>query len=128
MAATTTSARTRDWADFLAILTGVALVGLSIWPGGITFSNEAEAVIGYPALLWLARAAAGGAAIAAVLLAQRWERRGAARALLVGGAGLLLLALLMFRDFGARALLMSIVPAAALLVAAVGVGPASEGR
>ena len=67
MADTTTARQRRQWADVVAIVTGVAAVGLAIWPnlaadegGGVGLVTGA-----------LATAVGGALAIAAVLLAQR---------------------------------------------------------
>jgi uncharacterized membrane protein (UPF0136 family) len=62
-----TARQRRQWADVVAIITGVAAVGLAIWPnlaadegGGVGLGSGA-----------LATAIGGALAIAAVLLAQR---------------------------------------------------------
>ena len=123
MVATTQSARSRHWADVLAIFTGLVLMALAIWPGAPTASAGAERETGDPQLLWIAQFVAGASAIAAVLVAQRWQRRPLARGLLILGAVVLLLVLLVFRDFGPRALFTVLLPAVAMLVAATAIGP-----
>ena len=105
MVATTENKQARHWADVLAILTGLVLMALAIWPGEPQASADAAREAGNPQLMWLAYIAAGGSAIAAVLVAQRWQRRPLARALLVLGALVLLAERDVFRDFGPRALL-----------------------
>ena len=123
MVATTDNKQARHWADVLAILTGLVLMALAIWPGEPQASADAAREAGNPQLMWLAYIAAGGSAIAAVLVAQRWQRRPLARALLVLGALVLLAVLVVFRDFGPRALLTVLLPAVALLASATAIGP-----
>ena len=50
-------------------------------------------------------------------------RRAIARTLLILGAAALIAVLLVFRDFGVRALLTALVPALALLVSSTAIGP-----
>ena len=67
MADTATARQRRHWADVVAIVTGVAAVGLAIWPN--LAADEGGGVgIGTAAL---STALGGALAIAAVLLAQR---------------------------------------------------------
>ena len=113
----------RPWADVLAILTGLVLMALAIWPGEPQANTDAARESANVQLQWLAYAIAGGSAIAAVLIAQKWQRRPLARALLVLGALVLLGVLLVFRDFGVRALLTVLLPAVALLISATAIGP-----
>jgi cytochrome bd-type quinol oxidase subunit 2 len=119
----TQQAKVRNWADFLAILAGVYLLALSIWPGGHSASNEAAWESRYPQILWITRAITGIAAITAVVIAQRWKRRALARGLLLIAALALIGILLMFRDFGYRALVTVLLPGIALLIATIGIGP-----
>jgi hypothetical protein len=117
------SVQRRHWADVLAIFTGLALLGLAIWPGPQSASAGAAREAGNPQLLWLAHAFAGAAALAGVGVAQRWELRPLGRALLILAAIALLGVLFGFRDFGPRALLTVLLPALLLLVSASAVGP-----
>jgi hypothetical protein len=124
MATTTATApATRNWANILAIVTGLALWGIAIWPGEPTSSAQAQHEQVYPSQVWLAQAISGMCAILAVLLAQRWQRQLLARLLLVVAAAVLLLSLLAFEDFGPRALLTIVLPAMLLGAAAYGIGP-----
>ena len=66
---------------------------------------------------------AGASALISVGIAQRWKLRGLARALLLVAALALVVLLFMFRDFGPRALLTVLLPAALLLLSATAVGP-----
>jgi hypothetical protein len=116
-------ASNRNWADLLAIVTAVSLIGISIWPGTPSASIGADRETTATPALWLAHIASGSLAIIAVFIGQKWRNRPLARLLLVGGAIVLLGALLVFRDFTTRALLTTIVPALALLVSAVAIGP-----
>jgi hypothetical protein len=115
--------RRRHWADVVAIFTGVALLGLAIWPGPQSASAGAARESGNPQALWLAHAMAGASALISVGIAQRWKLRGLARALLVIAALALVVLLFTFRDFGPRALLTVLLPAALLLLSATAVGP-----
>ena len=127
MADATDRATSRNWADFLAIITGVALLAISIWPGEPTAGVDAARETGNLELAWYVRMIVGAMAILAVVVAQKWERRPIARALLIVGAHALLANLLIFRDFGARALLTFVLPAAALLLASTAIGPMPRG-
>ena len=113
----------RRWSDMLAILTGVALLAISIWPGEPTASGDASRDLRAPQLAWLAHIVAGALAIGAVFVAQAWRRLGMARAMLVAGAALLLIALVVSRLLDARSLLSLGLPAVALLAASWGLGP-----
>jgi peptidoglycan/LPS O-acetylase OafA/YrhL len=123
MAVTTRGAQSRHWTDVIAIFTGVALLGLAIWPGDPSASAGATREAGNPQLLWGSHVVAGVAALGAVFVAQRWQRRPLARAMLIVGALALIAVLFVFNDFGARALLTTLLPALLLLVASTGVGP-----
>ena len=116
-------AANRNWADLLAIVTAVSLIGISIWPGTPSTSIGADRETTATPALWLAHIASGSLVIMAVFIGQKWQNRSLARLLLVGGAIVLLGALLVFRDFTTRALLTTIVPALALLVSAFAIGP-----
>jgi len=115
--------QSRNLADLVTIVTGFALLGLAIWPGPQSASAGAAREAGNPQLLWIAHAAAGAVALAAVVSAQRWQLRQIARGLLVIAALGLLAVLLVFRDFGPRALMTVLLPALLLLGAATAVGP-----
>ena len=127
MAGVTESGGSRNWADFLAIITGVALLAISIWPGEPTAGADAAREQGNLELAWYVRMVVGAMAILAVVVAQKWERRPIARGLLLLGALALLANLLIFRDFGPRALLSLVLPAAALLLASTAIGPMPRG-
>ena len=120
---TATRPAARNWATVVAIVTGLALWGIAIWPGEPTTTSLAQHEQAIPSRVWLAQAVAGMCAIGAVLLAQRWQRQQLARGLLIVAALVLLLSLLVFRDFGTRALLTVLLPAMLLAGAAVGIGP-----
>ena len=117
---------TRPWADVLALVTGVALIGLSLWPSILVTSPEGVGGSGRPGTLVIFRVVAGITAVVAVFAAQAWRRRTLARALLVAAAVVLVVALTSFRDFGAWALGTVVLPAALLLVSATAVGPLPE--
>jgi hypothetical protein len=123
MTVSTRGPRSRNWADVVAIFTGVALLGLSIWPGPPSASAGAARESGNPQLLWISHACAGALALVAVAAAQRWQLRPVARGLLVLAALGLLSVLVVFRDFGPRALLTVLLPALLLLGAATAIGP-----
>src|SRR5688572_4672433 len=113
----------RHWADLLAIITGVILLGIAIWPNEASATSDADRETTLTQALWLVHLAAGALTLLAVYLSQRWQRRALGRALLVGSAVLLLGALVLFRDFTLRAMLTTIVPAIALLVSSFAIGP-----
>lgn len=112
----------RGWPYFLAILTGVSLIGLALWPGDWSGSRSSDLQTRNSDVLWLVHALTGATAILAVFLARRRPWRPAARLLLTLAAVTLLATLLLFRDFSMRPLLTLIVPAVALVVAALAMG------
>jgi hypothetical protein len=117
-------AQSRHWADVLAIFTGLALLGLAIWPGPQSASaGAARESGGNQEILWLSHAIGGALALASVAIAQRWKLRPLARVLLATAAVGLVVVLFTFRDFGPRALLTLLLPAVLLLVSASAVGP-----
>ncbi len=120
----------RGWADLLAIMTGLALIALSIWPSGATAGDDAELQLGQPDIAYVVRIAAGIMAVFAVFIAQRWRNRNTGRVLLIAAAIALVALLAASRDFGARSLFQTLVPAALLGLAATAVGPlpADPGR
>ena len=119
----TNSPRTRHWSDLLALLTGVALIGVVIWPGGPTANNAAAEELRFPVAAWMVLGSAGFLALAGATVAQRWSLRGLGRGLIAVGGVLLLVNLFFVRDFGVRALLTLLLPGVALLAAAFGAGP-----
>jgi hypothetical protein len=123
MPATLDRPASRHWADLLAILTAVSLIAIAIWPGTPSASVDADRETTATPALWLAHIASGSLTMLAVFMAQRWQNRPVARILLVVAAIVLIGALVVFRDFTTRALLTTIIPALALLVSALAVGP-----
>jgi hypothetical protein len=109
--------------DVIAIFTGLALLGLAIWPGPQSASAGAAREASNLQLLWISHASAGAVTLLAVLAAQRWSLRPLARGLLALAAVGLLATLITFRDFGPRALLTLLLPALLLMVAMIGIGP-----
>jgi hypothetical protein len=119
--------RTHNWADILAIVTGMSLLGLAIWPGDPTASAGAARETGNAEMLWIAHGSAGALTIAGVFLAQHDRWRWLAKGLLIlAGVGLIAV-LVVFRDFGPRALGTAALPALALLLASTRVGPLPTG-
>lgn len=123
MVAVARGARRRHWADVVAIVTGVALFGLAIWPGPPSASEGAAAESGRPQVLWLVHALAGMMTLLGVTVAQRWGLRQMGRSLIVIAAVGLIAVLFQFNQIGSRALLTVLLPAILLLVAAFSVGP-----
>jgi hypothetical protein len=112
--------RRRHWADVAAILAGLMLMGLAIWP--VPFVNTEETT-GRVAVWWI-YALAGGLSLVGVFLGQRWEMRGIARGLLFAAVGVLLYGLVTaFRELGTAAILTAVVPGLLLLLAAPFFGP-----
>ena len=121
--ASTSSARTRHWSDLLALVTGVALIGMVLWPGGPLANSATAEELRFPAAAWIVLAVAGTLAIAGATAAQRWTLRALGRGLIAAGGLLLLANLLFVRDFGLRSALTLLLPGLALLAAAAGAGP-----
>ena len=121
--ASTSSPRTRHWSDLLALVTGVALIGMVIWPGNPFANNSAAEELRFPIASWMTLAIAGALALGGTTIAQRWSRRGVGRTMIALGGALLLVNLFFVRDFGARSLLSLLLPGIALLAAAFGAGP-----
>jgi O-antigen/teichoic acid export membrane protein len=112
--------RRRHWADVAAILAGLMLMGLAIWP--VPFADAPET--GRQVSVWWIYALAGGLSLVGVFLGQRWEFRQVARGLLFAAVGVLLYGLVtMFRDLGTAAVLTVLVPGLLLLLAAPFFGP-----
>jgi hypothetical protein len=112
--------RRRHWADVAAILAGLMLMGLAIWP--VSFAADPET--GRRVSVWWIYALAGGLSLVGVFLGQRWEFRQVARGLLFAAVGVLVYGLVtMFRDLGTAAVLTVLVPSLLLLLAAPFFGP-----
>ena len=110
----------RHWADVAAIIAGLMLMGLAIWP--VPFANTGEA--GGRVSVWWIYALAGGLSLIGVFLGQRWELRQLARGLMLAAVGVLLYGLVaVFRDLGTAAVLTAVVPGLLLLLAAPFFGP-----
>ncbi len=126
--AETPEVQRRHWADVAAILAGLMLMGLAIWP--VPFADTQEA--GDRVSVWWIYALAGGLSLAGVFLGQRWSLRQLARGLLFAAVGVLLYGLVTaFRDLGTAAVLTAVVPGLLLLLAAPFFGPmprAAPGR
>lgn len=123
MATATKPRSSSQWADALAIVTGVALLGVSIWPSITASSDAGQAEVRNVAAMVLVRIAAGAIAIGAVFVAQRAQRRPMARGMLIAAALLLIGGLVIFRDFGPWSLGTMVLPAVLLLVSAMRIGP-----
>ena len=118
-----TSAKRRHWADVVVIFTGLVLVGLAMWPGEPSANTDAAREAGDVRLLWGSHAVAGAAAIASVFIAQRDGLTWLARVMLALAGVTLIAPLVLFRDFGTRAMLTMLLPGLLLLLAATSVGP-----
>jgi hypothetical protein len=120
--------RRRHWADIAAILAGLMLMGLAIWPVPFVDTSATEGRIS----VWWIYALAGGLTLAGVFLGQRWRLRDLARGLMFAAVGVLLYGLVTkFRDLGTAAVLTVVVPGVLLLLAAPFFGPmprAAAGR
>jgi hypothetical protein len=112
--------RRRHWADVAAILAGLMLMGLAIWP--VPFVDVGET--GDRVAVWWIYALAGGLSLIGVFLGQRWQLRQLAQGLMLAAVGVLLYGLLTaFRDLGTAAVLTAVVPGLLLLLAAPFFGP-----
>lgn len=118
----------RTWADFLALLIGVSLIGISIWPGPPSATSDALRELRHADTLWLVHAGAGSATLVALALAQTARWRGLGRVLLAVAALTLLAALIVFRDFSTRAVLTLVLPALILLACVFAIGPVPPER
>lgn len=115
--------RTRSIIDFIVILTGVALVGFSIWGAPLAAGERPSGEVRSFALIWLVYAAAGALTLLSQFLAQRWGGRPLARGLQIVAGVILLLGLIGTRDFGMRSLLTMALPALVLFATVPFVGP-----
>ena len=112
--------RRREWADVLAILAGLMLWGLAIWP--VPFAQASE--VGRQVDVWWIYALAGGFSVVAIFLGQRWRLRHLAQGLLLAAVAVLLYGLLtQFRELGPIAVLTAVIPGLLLLLAAPFFGP-----
>jgi hypothetical protein len=112
--------RRRHWADVAAIVAGLVLMGLAIWP--VPFAGTAET--GRRVTVWWIYALAGGLSLVGVFLGQRWQLRQLARGLLFAAVAVLLYGLVTtFRELGTAAVLTAVVPGLLLLFAAPFFGP-----
>jgi hypothetical protein len=115
-----TEKRRRHWADVAAILAGLMLMGLAIWP--VPFADRPET--GRQVDVWWIYALAGGLSLVGVFLGQRWRFRQLAQGLLFAAVGVLLYGLVVeFRELGIAAVLTVVIPGALLLLAAPFFGP-----
>ena len=111
--------RRRHWADVAAILTGLLVMGLAIWPVPFVSTEEVRRVS-----VWWIYALAGGLSLVAVFLGQRWRFQQLAQGLLFAAVGVLLYGLIVvFRDLGTAAVLTAAIPGLLLLFAALFFGP-----
>lgn len=111
--------RRRHWAGVAAILTGLMLMGLAIWPVPFVSTEEVRRVS-----VWWIYALAGGLSLVAVFLGQRWRFQQLAQGLLFAAVGVLLYGLIaVFRDLGTAAVLTAAIPGLLLLFAALFFGP-----
>ena len=131
MATTTTttaaSPKARHWSDFVAILVGVALIGISLRPGGQNASTEAAQDFGNPKWALIVHITSGALALASVFLAQRrGARNGLPKTLMLVAAALLLGMFIMSIVSGlsgTRSWLTLLLPGLLLLGASFAVGP-----
>ena len=111
----------RHWADVAAILAGLILMGLAIWP--VPFVHAADRA-GQVAVVWWIYALAGGLTLVAVFLGQQWHRKQLAQGLMVAALGVLLYGLFTtLWDLGTVALLTAVVPGLLILLAVPFFGP-----
>lgn len=116
-------AKTRHWTDFVAILTGVTLLALAVWPRQTSISDDASRDLGNPQYAWVAWIVSGLAALAAVLLAQRSRRPALYRGLMLLGGTVLVVGFILSRELmGARSWLTLLLPAVVLYSTAFGIG------
>jgi hypothetical protein len=112
--------RRRHWADVAAILAGLMLMGLAIWP--VPFVDTMET--GRPISVWWIYALAGGLSLVGVFLGQRWRFRQLAQGLMLAAVGVLVYGLVTtFRELGTAAVLTAVIPGLLLLLAAPFFGP-----
>ena len=109
--------RRRTWADVVAIVAGVAAVGLAMWPNLAADEGPTGVALGSGTI---ASIAAGALAIAAVVMAQRSP--GTARIPLALGGVLLLLTPFVFARSGGFVPTLQMILGALMLVAVPFIG------
>jgi hypothetical protein len=121
-ASQTVSGESRQLADFFAILIGMSLLGMALYGGSLIASAEGEE-IRHGQLVWLVYFVTGSVALIASGMAQyeRWQT--IARIVLAVDGLILLGGLVLFNNFGVRALLTVALPGVALIVLSRFLGP-----
>ncbi len=121
-ASQTVSGESRQLADFFAILIGMSLLGMALYGGSLIASGEGEE-IRHGQLVWLVYFVTGSVALIASGTAQyeRWQT--IARIVLAVDGLILLGGLVLFNNFGVRALLTVALPGVALIVLSRFLGP-----
>ncbi len=109
----------RHWADIAAIVAGLILMGLAIWPVPFVDTQEAGRIS-----VWWIYAVSGGLTLIGFFLGQQWRWRQLAQGLMFAAVGVLLYGLLTrFRELGTAAVLTALIPGLLLLLAAPFFGP-----
>ena len=118
----TVSGESRQLADFFAILIGMSLLGMALYGGSLIAGAEGEE-IRHGQLVWLVYFVTGSVALIASGMAQyeRWQT--IARIVLAVDGLILLGGLVLFNNFGVRALLTVALPGVALIVLSRFLGP-----
>ena len=119
---TTATENSRQLADFFAILLGMSLLGMALYGGSLIATGEGEE-IRHGQLVWLVYFVTGSVALIATGMAQ-WERWHTIARIVLAVDGLILLGgLVLFNNFGIRALLTVAVPGVAFIALSRFLGP-----
>ena len=112
----------RQLADFFAILLGMSLLGMAMYGGSLIATGEGEE-IRHGQLVWLVYFVTGSVALIATGMAQ-WERWQTIARIALAVNGLVLLGgLLLFNNFGVRALVTVALPGVVFIALSRFLGP-----
>lgn len=121
MAYAGSAARGRRWADIVAILASVVLLGYSMWGGMLSGDSEALSEVRNIGLARVSIVAAALLGLLGIFAAQR--SRAVGKALVIAGGAVALIGLFAFNTLDATALAAAGAPGVALLVSGFFIGP-----
>jgi hypothetical protein len=116
-----TAARTRRWADIVAIVASVVLFGFSVWGGVLAGDSSALDEVGNVGLARASTIAAGLIGVLGIFAAQKNRVWG--RVMVVAAGVIALVGLFAFRVVDATAMAALGIPGIALVLAGFFVGP-----
>jgi hypothetical protein len=121
MAYAGSAARGRRWADIVAILASVVLLGYSVWGGMLAGDSDALSEVRNVGLARVSVVVAGLLGVLGIFVAQR--SRGVGRAMVMAGGAVALIGLFAFNTLDPTAIAAAGAPGLALLIAGFFVGP-----